>query len=399
MGQRVLFTASTASHIRNFHLPYLRRFQELGWEVDVACGAPAEHIPGADRVIPLPFRKKLTAPANFRAAAILRREMKRVPYDLVITHTSLASFFTRLALPRGARRPKVVNMVHGYLFNESSPGLKGRLLMWAEALTARRTDLVLTMNQADYDFAQSHQLGKRVELVPGVGVDFFQLDESLARAEIDLRSDEALAAWLEGEIDESIAREKATLRQILNIPQDAFVFLYAAEFSKRKNQALLIRALAQLPQQAMLALPGQGTQYQACCDLVRELGLGNRVLLPGHVADMGPWYALADAAVSASYSEGLPFNIMEAMYAGLPIAATAVKGHTDLLEPPKAGLLFSPDSPKLCAQAMGKLINDPKLCRRLSKAAHQAVLPYGLDQVLPQVMERYLSLVPAPVAV
>lgn len=399
MGQRVLFTASTASHIRNFHLPYLRRFQELGWEVDVACGAPAEHIPGANRVIPLPFRKKLTAPANFRAAAILRREMKRVPYDLVITHTSLAAFFTRLALPRGTRRPKVVNMVHGYLFNESSPGLKGRMLMWAEALTARRTDLVLTMNQADYAFAQSHQLGKRVELVPGVGVDFFQLDESLARAEIDLRSNKALSARLAGRLSENAAKEKATLRRILNIPQDAFVFLYAAEFSKRKNQALLIRALAQLPKRAVLALPGQGAQYQACCDLVRELGLWDRVLLPGHVSDMGPWYALADAAVSASYSEGLPFNIMEAMYAGLPIAATAVKGHTDLLEPPKAGLLFSPDSPKLCAQAMGKLLRDPKLCSRLGKAAHQAVLPYSLDQVLPQVMERYLSLVPTPVTV
>lgn len=399
MGQRVLFTASTASHIRNFHLPYLRRFHELGWTVDVACGAPVEDIPGADRVIPLPFRKKLAAPANFRAAAVLRREMKRTPYDLVITHTSLAAFFTRLALPRGAERPKVVNMVHGYLFQERSPGLKGRLLLWAEKLTASRTDLVLTMNWTDYDLALRHKLGQAVENVPGVGVDFPRLDESLARAEIDLHSDRALSARLAGRLGGNVAREKATLRKILNIPQDAFVFLYAAEFSKRKNQALLLRALAQLPQRSVLALPGQGALEAECQALAKALGLGDRVLFPGHVADMGPWYALADAAVSASYSEGLPFNIMEAMYAALPIAATAVKGHTDLLEGAKAGLLFPPDDPKLCARAMGKLMDDPQLCRRLGKAAHQAALPYGLDQVLPQVMEWYLSLTPTPVAI
>ena len=35
---RILFTASTFSHIRTFHLPYLRAFRALGWEVDVACG-------------------------------------------------------------------------------------------------------------------------------------------------------------------------------------------------------------------------------------------------------------------------------------------------------------------------------------------------------------------------
>ena len=39
MMHRILFTASTFSHIRTFHLPYLRAFRALGWEVDVACGS------------------------------------------------------------------------------------------------------------------------------------------------------------------------------------------------------------------------------------------------------------------------------------------------------------------------------------------------------------------------
>lgn len=370
MTGRVLVTASTLSHIRNFHLPYLRRFQELGYEVHVACGAAdgqaLDDLPYVQKVIPLPFQKKITALKNFRAVSLLRRQMKETPYDLIVTHTSLAAFFTRLALPRLGRRARVVNMVHGYLFNEKRPGFKDRLLMWAERLTRSRTDLVLTMNQADYDYARAHRLGKEVAFVPGIGVDFSKLEGSLQE-------------------------DKATLRRILDIPQDAFVFLYAAEFSPRKNQALLIRALAQLPQRAILALPGQGALLESCQALARELGVADRVLFPGQVSEMGPWYALADAAVSSSYSEGLPFNIMEAMYAALPIAATAVKGHTDLLIPGKSGLLFPAGDTAACAKAMKKLLNDPKLCHRLGQAAHKVVLPYALEEVLPQVMERYLS--------
>lgn len=43
MGRKVLFTASTYSHIVNFHLPYLRRFQEEGWTVHAACGEGHAH--------------------------------------------------------------------------------------------------------------------------------------------------------------------------------------------------------------------------------------------------------------------------------------------------------------------------------------------------------------------
>ena len=58
MSNRILFTASTYSHIRSFHLPYLRAFQADGWEVHIACGGPIPHECGADRSLksecPLP---------------------------------------------------------------------------------------------------------------------------------------------------------------------------------------------------------------------------------------------------------------------------------------------------------------------------------------------------------
>ena len=73
---KVLITASTFSHIVSFHLPYVRRFRELGWEVHIACGRAPRDIPGADRLVQLPLEKKLTAPANLRAPASADRECR-----------------------------------------------------------------------------------------------------------------------------------------------------------------------------------------------------------------------------------------------------------------------------------------------------------------------------------
>ena len=89
--QKVLITASSFSHILNFHLPYLRAFHESGWEVHVACGGTEAEIPWADSVYSLPMKKKISAPQNFLAAEMLRKLMRKEHFDLIVTHTSLSA--------------------------------------------------------------------------------------------------------------------------------------------------------------------------------------------------------------------------------------------------------------------------------------------------------------------
>lgn len=119
--------------------------------------------------------------------------------------------------------------------------------------------------------------------------------------------------------------------------------------------------------------------------------MGDRVIFPGYCADMAPWYAMADCAVSASRSEGLPFNIMEAMRASLPVVASAVKGHTDLVTPGQTGLLFPYGDEAAFAGAVEQLLAEPDRTAVMGRAAVQAAEPYALSRVLPQVMEQYLS--------
>ena len=78
----------------------------------------------------------------------------------------------------------------------------------------------------------------------------------------------------------------------------------------------------------------------------------------------------------------------------MPIASR-VKGHTDLLEEGRTGLLYPFDDTAAFTSAVKRLLQEPDLSAALGTAAHDAVQPYALDTVLPQVMEQYLSLVPA----
>ena len=367
--RRVLFTASTYSHIVNFHRPYLREFKRRGWQVDVACGGSAMAIPEADHVIHIPFEKSMASIQNANAMLRLRRLIHSRRYELVSCHTSLASFFTRMAVRGMWRRPKVVCTVHGYLFVDGSPGKDQVLLGGAEALAAPVTDLLLTMNSWDDQYARAHKLGRRIAKIPGVGVDFSRFTP----------------------VSEE---ERRHIRASLGFGPDAFLLIYAAEFSKRKSQKVLIRALSKLPDNVGLLLPGRGGLLDECKDYAENLEVSRRVVFPGQIADMNPWYAAVDCAVSSSRSEGLPFNIMEAMYCGLPVVATDVKGNRDLVRSEQTGLLFPFGDDNKCAQQIMRLIEEPELAGRLAKAGQDAMRPYSLETVLPQILDQYNRLIP-----
>ena len=365
MEKKLLFAASTGDHICKFHLPYLRQFRADGWVVHAAC---AGHVSEADMGVDVPFTKRMFSPVNLRAMWILRKRIRKERYAAVIVHTSLAAFFTRLAVLGLKDRPKVINMVHGYLFDDGTPPVKRSLLLAAEKLTAPVTDLLITMNRCDYEIAQKHRLGSTVAAVCGVGVDFLRLDEGRTGC-------------------------PAKLRRRLGVKNDDFVLIYPAEFSERKMQHILLRAMTRLPENVVLVLPGAGQCLETCKKLAQELGVTNRVRFPGYAADIAAWYEMADAAVSASRSEGLPFNVMEAMYFGLPVVASAVKGHVDLIQEERFGLLYPCGDPIACAGQIMRLIKEPELARSISQAAMQRIRQYGLDKIQPRVMELYYSVI------
>ena len=101
---------------------------------------------------------------------------------------------------------------------------------------------------------------------------------------------------------------------------------------------------------------------------------------------------MADAAVSSSRSEGLPFNIMEAMYMGLPVIASAVKGHTDLIRDGENGFLYPLRHEEQLRECVRFLAQSQEMRTALGKEAKSSVTRYELSCVLPEVLNCYLDL-------
>jgi len=148
-NKKLLYIASSFGHLASFHQPYTDWLAQQGYEVHAAAGGEQRALRGVSRYIPLPFEKSMFSPRNFAAVLQLRSLLRRENYAMISLHTSLAAFFTRLAvqlLPK-RQRPVVMNTAHGYLFDDSTPLLKRTLLLSAERMTAPVTDWLLTMKR------------------------------------------------------------------------------------------------------------------------------------------------------------------------------------------------------------------------------------------------------------
>lgn len=363
-NRKLLMTASTFGHIINFHLPYIERFKSLGWTVDVACGGDVKEIQGVDRLIKLPFKKNFCATENFRAANILRWEISECDYNLIITHTSLAAFFTRIAVRGLKLRPKLIDVMHGYLFDDNTGTVKSAILKAAELFCVHETDLLLVMNEYDRSWAKSHRVAKRVDKIPGMGLDISRMSVSIQRKDI---------------------------RTELGLRDDDFVLIYAAEFSTRKNQRFLIETMPKLGEKVKLILAGCGDRLEECKLLASSLNVAERVLFPGQVKNVPDYLVASDIAVTASRSEGLPFNVMEALYMGLPVVATSAKGHDDLIRNGENGFLFPQNDVEAYVSAINTLKDDACFRAELSETAKSSVDRYLLSNVLDTVMDEYIS--------
>lgn len=363
---KILYTASSSAHLVSFHLPYLAALRSLGWDVTAAANGSGEGLGEGVRFLAVPFTKSFASPKNFRAAALLARDIRKNRYDVIVTHTSLAAFFTRLGVMlAGKKHTRVVNTVHGYLFDGDSGALRRTVLLAAEKLTAGVTDDILVMNRCDEQIAKKHRLCRgNVYFIPGMGVDFSRFPPAAPE-------------------------ERAAAKAAYFLPEDAVCLVCAAEFSKRKNQMLLLQTLARLPENYYLLLPGDGALLQECKAEAETLGISSRCRFPGRISEVRGALAAADICVSASRSEGLPFAVMEAMHTALPCVLTRVKGHEDLLEGSGAGYLVPFGGAAAFAEAVQTLGRDAALRARMGAAANESTEKYALGRVLPEVLPHF----------
>jgi glycosyltransferase involved in cell wall biosynthesis len=153
----------------------------------------------------------------------------------------------------------------------------------------------------------------------------------------------------------------------LGLPPGAPVLLGLGRLHPNKAFDVLIRALARLPG-AQAVIAGEGPERAALEALARDLGVADRLRLPGWRGDVASLLAAADVFVCSSRQEPLGNMVIEAWSARRPVIAAAIGGPAELIEARRTGLLVPPDDPAALAKAIGQALADPALALALAEA-------------------------------
>ena len=145
-----------------------------------------------------------------------------------------------------------------------------------------------------------------------------------------------------------------------------------------KNLSMMVRAFAALDPavagEAGMIITGEGPSRTELEDLVSDLGLEGRVVLPGRTDRPEELLPLLDVFILSSRSEGAPMALLEAMSCGLAIVATRVGAVPELLA--DCGITVDPGDAGAMTAAIERLANDYSLRAELGRRARVRALEY-----------------------
>jgi glycosyltransferase involved in cell wall biosynthesis len=200
--------------------------------------------------------------------------------------------------------------------------------------------------------------------------------ETLERRGIDRRKITILHNFVKPFVP-ALTEDVERLRRSLGVQNQA-VILAVGRLSSEKGHAILLQAAARLEKMNeapdfRVVVVGDGPEKENLLRLMARLGIGQRIVMEGFQPDVRLYYCLSTLLALPSYSEGSPNVLLEAMAAGLPIAATDAGGVPEILEDGVTGLLVQPGDPQAMAEAILRILQDNDLALKLGAAARSRV--------------------------
>ena len=287
--------------------------------------------------------------SDLKAIRRLRRLIDEERFDLVHANSSKAGLVGALAARLSRARPRVLFTAHGWGFSERR-SLPFRLaVLWSEKLAARFRAATVVLTSAERDVALAERLSSpaNLHLIP-LGIDRGEiafLDREPARTELA----RACASPLSGLVVGTIANA------------------YPAK--DLPNLLSAFERLAPEVPEAELVVIGDGPEMPKLRALRAALPHRDRIHLPGAMRDAARLLKGFDVFALSSSKEGLPWVVLEASLAEVPIVATRVGALPELIEDGATGSLVPPRDPEALAMAIRAALTDPGLREKLKSGA------------------------------
>jgi len=184
-----------------------------------------------------------------------------------------------------------------------------------------------------------------------------------------------------------IERKKAKVA-LLKLPTNSFWVGGLGELHPNKNWSALIKAAKNLPPNTHVIIIGEGEDRAKLEDLIIEEKLSSKVHLLGYL-DGAPYLKAFDVFVLPSLKEGLPYVLLEAGLAELPVVASNLPGNHDVIDTGKTGFLIEP-TPKLLSTTISILARDEVMRRRLGNNLEKMVsTEFSLERMFDETLKVY----------
>ncbi|WP_409302874.1 glycosyltransferase family 4 protein [Peribacillus sp. SCS-155] len=317
---KILYVSTISNTINAFMIPHIEMLLDQGHEVHIACNINREISPillnRGCKVYNIKFQRSPFKKQNIVAYKKLKQLIIEGEYDVVHTHTPVASVCTRLACKK-VDNVKVIYTAHGFHFYKGASFKDWLVYYPVERYLARYTDILITINKEDYERANKSFKAGRIEYIPGVGIDTKKFNE--------------------------VVVDRTKKRSEIGVPDDAFLILSVGELGERKNHEAIIRAIAMLNDAKIYyIICGQGPLEKHLRDLSKELGIEHQTRLLGVRKDIAEMCKASDLFAFPSKREGLGIAALEAMASGLPIITSNIQGIVDYSVNGKTGYSYSP---------------------------------------------------------
>jgi glycosyltransferase involved in cell wall biosynthesis len=144
---------------------------------------------------------------------------------------------------------------------------------------------------------------------------------------------------------------KAAARLQLGLSKDAFIVGSAGRLEEVKGHKYLIEAFKGVPENAQLAIAGDGSLRESLEKTATQLGLESRIHFLGRIDDMPSFYQAIDVFVLPSLQEGMPLSPLEAQACNIPVIVTNTGAASETVCP-ESGLLVEAANTKALSQAI-----------------------------------------------
>lgn len=328
-----------------------------------ALDVPYEFIPSHTDSNPAPtLKRKLEKHYNkFQSESVMIRHLKKYDLENSIVHIEFAPWQALFSLVRLSAKTKVFITAH----NSLPPVPKWRYLLW-------KTKLKAISRFKNFHFFSSNQDSKNYfrQFFPA---EFWEKIKVTYTSVNPSEIDEAL----------SIEFDRDELKRKFDIPTDKFLVFCVGQFIDRKGRWTFLEAARKVSQNIEdIAFVWISNSKPSDEDLLKaeEYGLGEKFHLitsdrvgKGRM-DLFKLFRLADAFVLASFVEGLPISLLEAMALGIPSVSTNVNAIPEAVKNLETGILIEAGDSDGLADAIEIVKTDEKLRERLAKNGREFVL-------------------------